>query len=62
MSTVLEMALMGFGAFNFDKIYFTLITYLKECRKELTKITTKSFFKKNKTITKDRYFRYQTSP
>ena len=44
MSTVLEMALMGFGAFNFDKIYFTLITYLKECRKELTKITTKSFF------------------
>ena len=56
------MALMGFGAFNFDKIYFTSITYLKECRKELTKITTKSFFKKNKTITKDRYFRYQTSP
>ena len=44
MSTVLEMALMGFGAFNFDKIYFTLITYLKEYRKELTKITTKSFF------------------
>ena len=52
---------MGFGAFNFDKIYFTLITYLKEYRKELTKITTKSFFLKNKTIIKDRYFRYQTS-
>ena len=35
---------MGFGAFNFDKIYFTLITYLKEYRKELTKNNNKKFF------------------
>ena len=42
------MALMAHGTFNSNKIYFALITWLIEYRKELAKVTVK--VKKNKTI------------
>ena len=49
---------MAHGAFNFNKIYFAIITYEWNMGEELAKITAKS--KRNKTIFKDRYFRFQT--
>ena len=34
---------MGHGTFDYNKIYFVFITKLIEYRRELAKITTKSF-------------------
>ena len=50
------MALMGHGTFNSNKVYFVLITYVIEHRRELAKIAAKS---KKKTIIQNRYFRFQ---
>ena len=36
------MALMGHGTFNSSKIYFALIPWLTEYKKEFSKITAKS--------------------
>ena len=52
------MVLMGHGTFHSNTVYFALITGLIEYRKKLAKITAKSK-KKNKTIVKDRCFRFQ---
>ena len=52
------MVLMGHGPFHSNTVYFALITGLIEYRKKLAKITAKSK-KKNKTIVKDRCFRFQ---
>ena len=52
------MALKDHGTFDSYKIYFVLTTWLLEYKKELWKVTAKSK-KKNKTIVKDRYHRYQ---
>ena len=52
------MGPMGQGTFNSNKIYFALIPYLIEYKKELAKIAAKKT--KKKTIFKDRYFRFQT--
>ena len=53
------MVLMGYGTFNSNTVYFALITWVIEYRKKLAKITAKSNKKKNKTIVKDRCFRFQ---
>ena len=36
------MALMGHGTLNSKKIYFVLVTWLIEYRKELAKVTAKN--------------------
>ena len=55
------MALMGHGTFNSNKMYFVLNPWLIECQKKLSKLTAKSFKKKNMTIVKDIYFQMSVS-
>ena len=54
------MALIEHGTFNSNKKYFALNTKLIEQGKKVSKNNSKKLNKKNKTIFKDRYFRFQT--